>query len=223
MHWPRGKVLGGPSSINGMLYVRGNPADYDSWAQMGCRGWTYDEVLPSSRGRNLIGRGDGIPREGRAAEGRGLPHDPSVHPPLRRGRAAGRLPFHPRLQRQDPGRRRLFADDAQGQVSRFDAQTVPPKRGGPIPQVQTTRSPPGCCSRENAARGEPFAGAAGSAGVRVPRMIFWAGPSTRRMCCIFRASVRPIICNRSASRWCTNCPGSAPTSSTITRFASRTG
>ena len=46
IHWPRGKVLGGSSSINGMLYVRGNAADYDGWAQMGCRGWTYDEVLP---------------------------------------------------------------------------------------------------------------------------------------------------------------------------------
>ncbi|MGH7062092.1 MAG: GMC family oxidoreductase, partial [Stellaceae bacterium] len=46
LHWPRGRVLGGTSSINGMLYVRGNPADYDGWAQMGCRGWSYEEVLP---------------------------------------------------------------------------------------------------------------------------------------------------------------------------------
>jgi choline dehydrogenase len=46
MHWPRGRVLGGTSSINGMLYVRGNPADYDGWAQMGCRGWSYGDVLP---------------------------------------------------------------------------------------------------------------------------------------------------------------------------------
>ncbi len=46
LHWPRGKVLGGTSSINGMLYVRGNPADYDGWAQMGCRGWSYSDVLP---------------------------------------------------------------------------------------------------------------------------------------------------------------------------------
>ncbi len=46
IHWPRGKVLGGSSSINGMLYVRGNPADYDGWAQRGCWGWSYDEVLP---------------------------------------------------------------------------------------------------------------------------------------------------------------------------------
>jgi choline dehydrogenase len=43
---PRGKVLGGSSSINGMLYVRGNSADFDGWAQMGCRGWSYQDVLP---------------------------------------------------------------------------------------------------------------------------------------------------------------------------------
>ncbi|MBH66814.1 MAG: choline dehydrogenase [Rhodospirillaceae bacterium] len=46
IHWPRGRVLGGSSSINGMLYVRGNPADYDGWAQMGCRGWSFNDVLP---------------------------------------------------------------------------------------------------------------------------------------------------------------------------------
>jgi choline dehydrogenase len=49
IYWPRGKVMGGSSSINGMLYVRGNPADYDGWAQMGCRGWSYEEVLPLFR------------------------------------------------------------------------------------------------------------------------------------------------------------------------------
>ncbi|MFC3053601.1 GMC family oxidoreductase [Kordiimonas pumila] len=46
LYWPRGKVLGGSSAINGLLYVRGNSRDYDEWAQMGCTGWSFDELLP---------------------------------------------------------------------------------------------------------------------------------------------------------------------------------
>ena len=46
LKWPRGKVLGGSSSINGLLYVRGQAADYDHWRQLGNSGWGWDDVLP---------------------------------------------------------------------------------------------------------------------------------------------------------------------------------
>ena len=46
LYQPRGKVLGGTSSINGMVYMRGTPSDYDGWRQRGCEGWDYDSVLP---------------------------------------------------------------------------------------------------------------------------------------------------------------------------------
>jgi choline dehydrogenase len=49
IYWPRGKVLGGSSSINGMVYIRGQAEDFDLWRQMGCTGWSYDDVLPYFR------------------------------------------------------------------------------------------------------------------------------------------------------------------------------
>ena len=64
---PRGKALGGSSAINAMLYVRGHPSDYDEWAELGCDGWSWDEVLPyfrrseaNQRGANAL-HGDGGP------------------------------------------------------------------------------------------------------------------------------------------------------------------
>lgn len=46
LNYPRGRVMGGCSSINGMIYMRGQARDYDHWAQMGNQGWSWDEVLP---------------------------------------------------------------------------------------------------------------------------------------------------------------------------------
>ncbi|MDA0812104.1 MAG: GMC family oxidoreductase N-terminal domain-containing protein [Verrucomicrobia bacterium] len=46
IYWPHGRLLGGSSSVNGMLHVRGEPARYDEWRDLGCIGWGYPEVLP---------------------------------------------------------------------------------------------------------------------------------------------------------------------------------
>ncbi len=46
LFWPRGKVLGGSSSINGLIYIRGQAEDFNHWRQLGNAGWSYDDVLP---------------------------------------------------------------------------------------------------------------------------------------------------------------------------------
>jgi choline dehydrogenase-like flavoprotein len=46
MYWPRGRLIGGSSSVNAMVYMRGQAADYDHWRQLGNAGWSYDDVLP---------------------------------------------------------------------------------------------------------------------------------------------------------------------------------
>ena len=55
---PRGKLLGGSSSINGMVFVRGQKQDYDPWSQLGNRGWSYDEVLPLFKQMESYAGGD---------------------------------------------------------------------------------------------------------------------------------------------------------------------
>lgn len=80
---PRGKLIGGCSSINGMMYSRGHPSDYDQWAQMGAHGWSHADVLPWFRKSEANWRGES------AAHGGGGPltvsrhrHDPYVYPRL---------------------------------------------------------------------------------------------------------------------------------------------
>lgn len=58
LKWPRGRVLGGSSSINGLLYVRGQAADYDQWRQLGNAGWGWDDVLPLFKRAESYGGGD---------------------------------------------------------------------------------------------------------------------------------------------------------------------
>jgi choline dehydrogenase len=75
--WPRGKVLGGSSSINGMTYIRGHARDFDDWRQAGCGGWGYDAVLPYFRRSERNKKGP--PYHGSEGE-MGVSRAPLIHP-----------------------------------------------------------------------------------------------------------------------------------------------
>jgi len=60
--WPRGRVLGGSSSINGMLWVRGEPAEFEHWRELGNPGWGYADVLPVLKRMEAYGEGDAAVR-----------------------------------------------------------------------------------------------------------------------------------------------------------------
>ena len=91
LHTPRGKVLGGSSSINGMVYMRGNPLDFERWESEGASGWSYRDVLPYFRRAEHRAAGGDEYRgtEGPLATRRGLLDNPLHGAWLEAGRQAG--------------------------------------------------------------------------------------------------------------------------------------
>ena len=91
---PRGKVIGGSSSINGMVFVRGHAKDFDHWAEAGAAGWSYADVLPYFRRMETWHGGNGVAGEFRGANGplhvtRGPRSNPLFNAFLEAGRQAG--------------------------------------------------------------------------------------------------------------------------------------
>ena len=95
MATPRGKVIGGSSSINGMVYVRGHARDYDHWAETGAAGWSYADVLPYfKRMENWHDGGHGGDPSWRGSSGplhitRGKRKNPLFHAFVEAGKQAG--------------------------------------------------------------------------------------------------------------------------------------
>ena len=110
VYLPRGKVLGGSSSINAMIYIRGHRADYDGWAADGAKGWSYNEVLPYFIKAEANERGEDQ-FHGKLGPLHGLrgPLAQSVDGRLRRGGGRGGPRQEPGFQRRRPGRRRALS------------------------------------------------------------------------------------------------------------------
>ena len=137
--WPRGKVLGGSSSINGMVYIRGQAEDFDHWRQLGNTGWSFDDVLPYfKRAEDQVRGGDEFHGTRRAAlrvRCREAPDRRSLH----RQRDGARLSAQRRFQRRQPGRRRLSPDDDAQRQALLDRGrlSAPGDAAGPICSVVT--------------------------------------------------------------------------------------
>ena len=215
-HWPRGKILGGSSSINAMVWIRGQREDFDAWSAAGNPGWSFDELLPAFKAieDNEAGadawRGAGGPvhvKDCRAA----------VHPLTQRyleGRAAGRPAAQPGLQRREPGRRRRLPDQRQERPPHVGRARLP--AAGDEAEKRARRDER--AGDEDPVRGHaaPSVSNTSSAAARTPsapraRSSSAAAPSTRRSFCNCPASAPPRCCKASAYRSSTPTPMSAPT------------
>ena len=151
LHCPRGKALGGSSSVNGMVYVRGNALDYDGWAGDGATGWSYAEVLPYFRkAESFAGGGGRIPRGfGAAPHLAGAHGEPAVRG-LRRGGRTGRSRAHRRLERLPAGGLRSDGHDGPSRPALEYRECLSEARGRP---GQSGGRDPG--ARDPAAAGRP--------------------------------------------------------------------
>jgi choline dehydrogenase len=114
MYQPRGKVLGGTSSINGMVYMRGNAADYDEWRQRGCEGWDYASVLPYFKRAEDQERGaDEFHGTGGPLKVQDHRWQPTLARAMHDAAVQAGIPPQPRLQRRHAGWRRLLPDHHQ--------------------------------------------------------------------------------------------------------------
>ena len=101
MYWPRGRVVGGSSSINALVYCRGMPADFDDWRALGNRGWGWDDVRPYfERSERRVAADGRVAHRGAARrQGRHALSAPHAHA-VAGGRGRTRTAGHRRLQRR---------------------------------------------------------------------------------------------------------------------------
>ena len=222
--WPRGKVLGGSSSINGLIYIRGQRQDFDLWRQLGNAGWSYDDVLPYFRkAENQEHGADEFHGGGGPLAVSDLRTEHPLHDAFIAAAQEAGYPYNRDfngaeqegvgpLQLTVRGRRRCSA--AAGYLQPAMCATQPAGRN---PRADASRAAGGQARRRRRIQPERRAasGAGAARGAAVRRLDqLAADPATVR----HRAGCAAAI--GSASRCCTTCRASARTCRTISADAS---
>ena len=154
MWYPQGRTIGGSTSINAMIYIRGHREDYEAWAAAGNKEWGYDQVLPFFRKAEHNER---LNDEFHGSDGAMNVTEQIQHNELSKAfvRAAQELglSLHPRLQRRQPGR--------CGLLRRHPEKGAPRKRvhglSAPGPQATQSDDPAACAGHPGAGRRRPRA------------------------------------------------------------------
>ena len=221
---PRGKVLGGSSSINGLIYIRGQKQDFDLWRQLGNTGWSYDDVLPYFR------KAEDQEHGANEFHGKGGPlavsdlrTDHPLHDAFVAGAKEAGYPYNRRLQRRRTGRRRSAAAYRaqaaalfrRGRLSEAGDEAAQPARGDPRAGAscpdrgqarRRRRVQPG---RRDASGACAARSAAGGGAINSPQLLQLSG-----------IGPGALLQQHGDRRWCTTCPASARTCRTISAVAS---
>ncbi len=230
LNYPRGRVLGGCSSINGMIYMRGQARDYDLWRQMGCPGWAWDDVLPYFKKHEDQRALDPVRFRRPARAGRRMAHRDGAHSVghprrLPRCRGAGRHSQGQRLQSRQQRRLRLFPRQSEIRHPLEHDQGVSAPRARP----HEPRGRDACHGRPPDARWAPRHRPDVPAGAdKAQRRCAARSRAGRRR---YRLAADPsavghrsgrVAAASTASMFATSCPASARTCRTICRCAAPT-
>jgi choline dehydrogenase len=216
---PRGKLLGGSSSINGMVFVRGQAQDFDTWAQMGNRGWSYAEVLPFfKRMESYAGEGDDAfrGRQGPLRVTNPEPRDPLFATIIKAAAEVG-IRHNPDYNgASQEGIAMSQATIAAGRRMSTARCYLDPVRKRRNLHIETEALTGGLVLDGKRCAGVRYSVAGDVREARAARSSSAPARSTRRNCWNYPASASPNACAISASRCATRCPASAKTSATIT-------
>jgi choline dehydrogenase-like flavoprotein len=215
---PRGKVLGGSSSVNAMIYARGVPEDYDHWAQQGNPGWGWDDVLPYFKRSEHNERGaDAFHGTGGPLNVRDLTSPNRFGPVFVQAGVQAGYPANPDFNgEQQEGVGLYQVTHKNGE--RFSAAKayLTPNLSRPNLQVITGAHATRIITEGRAPWGWNTARATSCASCALRARCCCAPVRCcRRNCCCCRASAQAPSCASTALAWCTTCPAWACTCTTM--------